>query len=104
MIRSAILLGVSSFLGTLLAQDCPPVATVLPNGTRAGTLDAASCQLTDRTPYIPYRLDLPVRGRIKIELMGSPSDQFLTLRDNTGVRLDSGVSLARNIEAGSYTV
>ena len=104
MIRSAIFLGVSSFLGTLLAQDCPPVATVLPNGTRAGMLDGTSCQLNDQTPYIPYRLDLPVRGRIRIELAGTPADQVLTLRDSTGARLDSGVSLSRSIEAGTYTV
>ena len=92
------------FLGSLAAQDCPPLATIPANGTLPGMLDAASCQLTDRTPYIGYRLDLPVHGRIKLELAGNPGDQFLTLRDASGVRLDSGTALVRPIEAGKYTV
>ena len=60
---STLMLGFGVSLGTLVAQDCPPVARVLPNGTLAGSLDAASCQLGNRTPYAPYRLDLPVRGQ-----------------------------------------
>src|SRR5436190_23783328 len=104
MIRRATLLGTSVFLGLLAAQDCPPLASIAVNGTLPGMLDAASCQLTDRTPYISYRLDLPVRGQIKLELAGSPGDQFLTLRDASGTRLDSGTSLTRPIEAGNYTV
>ena len=100
----AITLWMGVFLGSLAAQDCPPVARVLPNGTLTGTVDAASCQLGDRTPYTAYRLDLPVRGQIKIELSGNTSDFSLTLRDASGIRLDSGTGLLRAIEAGSYTL
>ena len=100
----AITLGVGVCLGSLLAQDCPPVTRVLPNGTLSGALDAASCQLSDLTPYAPYRLDLPVRGQIKIELSGNTGDYSLTLRDASGSRIDSGASLLRPIEAGSYTL
>jgi hypothetical protein len=100
----AITLGVGVCLGALVAQDCPPVARVLPNGTLAGTLDAGSCQLSDHTPYAPYRLDLAVRGQIKIQLSGNTADFSLTLRDGTGVRVASGASLLRSIEAGSYTL
>jgi hypothetical protein len=100
----AITLGIGVCLWPLLAQDCPPVARVLPNGTLAGALDAASCQLGDRTPYAPYRLDLSVRGQIKIELSGNTGDFSLTLRDASGIRVDSGASLLRPIEAGSYTL
>ena len=46
----AIGLGIAVCLWPLVAQDCPPIARVLPNGTLAGALDAASCQLGDRTP------------------------------------------------------
>jgi hypothetical protein len=101
---TTVALGIGVCLGSLAAQDCPPVARVLPNGTLAGALDAASCQLGDRTPYAPYRLDLPVRGQIKIELGGSTGDFSLTLRDASGSRVASGASLFRPIEAGSYTL
>jgi hypothetical protein len=100
----AITLGIGVCLGSLLAQDCPQVARVLPNGTLSGALDAASCQLSDRTPYAPYRLDLPVRGQIRIELSGATGEDSLTLRDASGIRIDSGASLLRPIEAGSYTL
>src|SRR6516162_9535410 len=98
----ALTLGVGVCLGALMAQDCPPVARALPNGTLAGTLDAGSCQLSDHTPYAPYRLDLAVRGQIKIQLSGNTTDFSLTLRDAAGVRVASGASLLRSIEAGSY--
>jgi hypothetical protein len=100
----AITLGIGACLGVLVAQDCPPIARVLPNGTLSGALDAASCQLGDRSPYTSYRLDLPVRGQIKIELSGNPGDFSLALRDTSGIRVDSGASLTRPIEAGSYTL
>jgi len=77
---------------------------VLPNGTVAGSLTAANCQLIDQTPYAAYRLDLPVRGQIKVELADNTTDFVLTLRDASGIRLDSGASLLRPIEAGSYTL
>ncbi len=64
----AMALGIGVCLGWLGAQDCPPTMRVLPNGTVAGSLNAANCQLIDQTPYAAYRLDLPVRGQIKIEL------------------------------------
>jgi hypothetical protein len=80
------------------------VARLLPNGTLSGALDAASCQLRDLTPYAPYRLDLPVRGQLKIELSGNTGDFSLTLRDASGTRVDSGATLLRPIEAGSYTL
>ena len=101
---SAMTLGIGVCLGALVAQDCPPVARAIPNGTLAGTLDAGSCQHGDHTPYAPYRLDLPVRGQIKIQLSGATSDFSLTLRDASGMRVDSGASLLRPIEAGSYTL
>jgi hypothetical protein len=99
----AIALWIGVCLGSLAAQDCAPVARVLPNGTLAGTMDAGSCQLGDRTPYAAYRLDLAVRGQIKIELSNT-SDFSLMLRDASGSRLDSGTGLLRPIEAGSYTL
>jgi hypothetical protein len=99
-----IMSGIGVCLGALVAQDCPPVARVLPTGTVAGSLDSSSCQLSDHTPYAPYRLDLPVRGQIKIELSGAAGGFTLTLRDASGIKVDSGAGLLRPIEAGSYTL
>ena len=100
----AMALAIGVCLRSLSAQDCPPSMRVLPNGTVAGSLNASNCQFTDHTPYAAYRLDLPVRGQIKIESGGNAADFVLTLRDSSGMRLDSGASLLRPIEAGSYTL
>src|SRR5215831_11149305 len=70
----------------LRAQDCPAISTLLPNATLAGTLDTTNCQLTDGSLYMPYRLDLPVRGQIKIDLSGTQSNLAIVLRDNSGAR------------------
>ncbi len=97
-------MGSCAFLGSLLAQDCAPVARLLPNGTVTGALDSASCQLLDTTPYIPYRLDLPVRGQFKLQAGPGLSDLKLILRDATGAQVVAGAALAAPVEAGSYTL
>jgi hypothetical protein len=76
---------------------------MLPAGTVSGTLDNGNCQLSDATAYAPYRLDLPVRGQLALDL-ATPNDFILILRDSTGAKVDSGLSIHRAIEAGSYTV
>ena len=92
-------------LATLLrAQDCPAVARVSPSGTLAGALGASSCMLNDGSSYVSYRLDLPVRGKIAIELSGTSGDLQMILRDESGTRLEVGSSIRRPIEAGSYRV
>src|SRR5215471_989488 len=88
----------------LHAQDCAAISSVLPNASLSGTLDATNCQLTDGSAYMPYRIDLPVRGRIKIDLGGAQSNLAFILRDNSGARIDSGTSIRRAIEAGSYVL
>ena len=79
----------------LHAQDCPAIASVLPNATLSGTLDATNCRLTDGSAYMPYRLDLPVRGQIKIDLGGGQSNLAFILRDGSGVKIDAGASLVQ---------
>jgi hypothetical protein len=88
----------------LRAQDCPAISPLLPNGTLTGALDTSNCHLTDGSSYMPYRLDLPVRGQIKIELGGIKSNLSLILRDGYGAKMDSGAAIRRPIEAGSYTL
>jgi hypothetical protein len=88
----------------LHAQECPAILSVLPNASLSGALDATSCQLTDGSAYMPYRLDLPVRGRIKLDLGGMQSNLSLILRDGNGQKIDSGLSIHRAIEAGNYVV
>jgi Bacterial pre-peptidase C-terminal domain len=85
-----------------LGQTCAP-ARILPVGSVAGTLDDSNCQLPDATAYAAYRLDLPVRGQIALDLATS-NDFILILRDATGAKVDLGLSIHRPIEAGSYTL
>lgn len=104
----AMRLGVVLMLGSgvglcpLWAQDCSPAAPILPTGTLAASLDSSSCLLTDGTAYAAYRLDLPARGQIRMDLTGATADLLLTLRDASGARVDSGAGIRRAIEAGSY--
>jgi hypothetical protein len=99
-----VTLTVGLFCSGLHAQDCPAISGVLPNATLSGALDATDCQLTDGSAYKPYRLDLPVRGQIKIDLGGMQSNLMLLLRDGYGEKIDSGSSIHRAIEAGSYVL
>jgi len=83
-------------------QTCAPTR-LLPAGNVSGTLDNSSCQLPDATAYAPYRLDLPVRGQIALDLT-TANDFILILRDSTGAKVDSGLSIHRPVESGSYTL
>jgi hypothetical protein len=83
-------------------QTCAPTR-LLPVANVSGTLDNASCQLPDATAYTAYRLDLPVRGQIALDL-ATPNDFILILRDSTGAKVDTGLSIHRPVESGSYTV
>ena len=96
---SGLLLGLS----WAYAQTCVPVR-MLPAGTLSGALDQSSCHLSDGTPYAAYRLDLPSRGQIQLDLTTPPPGLALILRDPSGKSLASGVSVHRPIEAGSYSV
>src|SRR5262245_44266143 len=98
-LAALIVLGVTSLSG----QVCAP-ARLLPAGLVAGVLDAESCLLSDGSAYQAYRLDLPVRGQIELDLPGLSADLVLILRDASGTKVDSGVSLRRAVEAGTYTV
>jgi hypothetical protein len=88
----------------LYAQECPAISSVLANATFTGTLDTTACQLTDGSAYMPYRLDLPVRGQIKIDLSGTQNNLALILRNGNGQKIDAGSSIHRPIEAGSYVL
>src|SRR5215470_13881460 len=90
-------------LGVLYGQNCSP-ASILPVATVSGTLDESSCLLSDGTLYAPYRMDLPSRGKLQITLDPGNADLILILRDSTGAQIGSGLSVQRNVEAGSYTV
>ena len=86
------------------AQECPAITGVLPNATLSGALDSANCRLTDGSAYMPYRLDLPVRGQARIDLSAAKTNLSLILRDSSGGKLDSGAAIHRSLEAGSYVL
>jgi hypothetical protein len=98
-----LLLGLGLHFGYLSAQDCPPVAHIWPGGTVSAALDSGNCRLGNGTPYAPYRLDLPIRGQIQMDMTGD-AGLALILRDSSGARVDSGTSIHRALEAGNYTV
>jgi hypothetical protein len=100
----AVLFGLVYLAGPAHAQDCPAIASLLPNSAVSGGLDATNCQLTDASAYLPYRLDLPARGQIRIDLSGTKANLAMILRDSSGARIDSGASIHRSIEAGSYVL
>ena len=95
----AIALGVCSLYG----QRCAP-SRLLPAGSVSGTLDGDSCLLSDGSAYQAYRLDLPVRGLLEVELPGLGGDLIVILRNASGAKVDSGVAIRRQVEAGQYTV
>jgi hypothetical protein len=99
-----VTMGIGVLLSPLRAQECPAVSRLQPAGTVSGSLAATNCVLNDGSSYIAYRLDLPVRGKIGIDLSGTSSDLQFILRDSAGARLDSGPAIRRALEAGSYNL
>ena len=104
MRRFLVAMAICVSIGPLRAQDCVPVSALLPGGMVSGTLGTSNCRLLDGTAYVPYRLDLPVRGKVVLSLAGNTTDFLLTLRDATGAKVDSGASISRPIESGHYTL
>jgi hypothetical protein len=100
LVFAAVLLGAAGIY-PLAGQVCPPTR-ILPVDHVSGALDDTSCRLADSSRLASYKLDLPARGTIGLTLTSSAFS--LTLRDATGAKLSSGSSIARPIEAGSYTV
>src|SRR5947209_19915248 len=90
-----LLLIIAIVAGRALAQSCAPVP-MLPTATASGTLNAASCTLSDGTPYDGYRVVLPVRGKLQLAITGVAS---ASLQDSTGAQIATGP-----VEAGTYTV
>lgn len=90
-------------VGYLSAQDCPPTAHIWPGGTVSASLDISNCSLSNGTAYASYRLDLPIRGQLQMDMTGD-AGLGLILRDAAGLRIDLGTSIHRAVEAGAYTV
>lgn len=99
--RIVLLLGLG--VASLAGQTCVP-APISPAGQVSGTLSAGSCSLSDGTPYDAYRLVLPTRGNVQIAMTPPVPNIVLMLQDSTGAQIASGVSLQRQVEAGTYTV
>lgn len=88
------ILGVSCLYGQPCAPSWLPVGDAV-----SGALDSESCLLQDGSAYQSYRLDLPVRGRLALELTAPDTDLVVILRDTAGRKMAAGA-----IEAGTYTV
>jgi hypothetical protein len=87
----------------LYGQNCVP-GSILPGAQVSGTLSSSSCVLSDGTPYTPYRLTLPVRGQLQLNLTPADGTAALVLRDGTGAQVAIGTAIQQEAEAGTYTV
>src|SRR5262249_46385798 len=96
-----VVLGIST--ACLHAQDCPATARLWPAATISASLDGTNYVLNGGAAYAGYRLDLPVRGQIQLDLT-TDAGFTMILRDASGARVDGGGSIHRSLEAGSYTV
>ncbi len=76
---------------------------IQPTDRLSGALDNSSCQLSDATAYTAYRLNIPSHGQLQIDL-STDANFAAVLQAASGARLDSGKSIRRPIEAGSYTL
>src|SRR5689334_16483555 len=97
-------IAITAFCRTLCAQDCPAVTRIPPAGMVSAAAADANCVLSDGTPYLAYRVDLPVHGIFSIQPSGAPADLKLILRNDAGARIASGATLRLPLEAGSYRV
>lgn len=85
------------------AQNCVP-AGILPGVPVSAALDSSACILSDGTPYVPYRLTLPVRGQLQLNLTPSDGSIVAILRDGTGMQVAAGAGIQQAVEAGVYTI
>ena len=98
-----LVIGLGFLACTLYGQNCVPSA-ILPGSTVPGSLDTASCTLSDGTPYTAYRLTLPARGQAQWKLNPNPAGLNITVQDSTGAQIASGASVQRPLEAGVYNI
>lgn len=87
----------------LHAQNCVPTTTQ-PGAQVSATLDSSSCQLSDGTPYAPYRLTASVHGQLQLNLTPADGTATLILRDATGAQIATGSAIQQQVEAGTYTI
>jgi len=92
--------------GTGLAQVCAPNAAVRPSAQITASLDASNCMLADGTWYTDYLVDFPSRGNWSAALASADGGPALTmvLRDQSGARIDSGPTINRTVERGTYHI
>jgi len=86
------------------AQNCIPAAPLYPNDSRLGELTAASCQLSDSTKVVEYRLVIPVRGTLQVIPKATGFTPSILIRDMRGHKVEYGTSISRYMEAGTYRV
>ena len=98
-------LGVLFFaaLAVLSAQNCVPTA-IPPGAQVSAVLDSTACTLSDGTPYVPYRLTLPVRGQLQLNLVPADGSAGVIVRDGSGMQVASGVAIQQAVEAGTYVI
>jgi hypothetical protein len=84
---------------------CAPPGPMPANGTTAGSIDSASCTLSDGTSFVAYSLVLPTRGNLQLTVKGAAGfAPSMILRNSSAHLLASGTSITHYSEAGRYVL
>ena len=65
-----------------------------PNGTQAGELTTASCQLPDGSSVYAFRVVIPVRGTLQLTPKGTGFTPSLIIRDADGHKVEAGATIS----------
>ena len=89
-----------------MGQVCAPTGTVRPSSQITASLDGTNCALADGTWFADYVIDFPSRGTWSASVTPADGATAFTvvLRDQSGSRIDSGTTIQRNVERGTYHV
>src|ERR1051325_2351976 len=92
--------------GLTHAQICAPTAVVRSNSQVTSKLGSSNCVLADGTWFADYLVDFPSRGMWSGSVTGADGTAVfkLLLRDQSGSMIDSGSSIQRIVDKGSYHI
>lgn len=89
---------------SLFGQTCATFRTIAPSATVQGRLDESQCLLSDGSIEESYRITVPRRGVLRLEIVSATPGFVVYLRDSSGFRIASGAKFEQHLESGLYTI
>ena len=89
---------------SLFGQTCATFRTIAPSAIVQGRLDESQCLLSDGSFEESYRLTIPRRGVLHVEIVSATPDFVGFLRDSSGFRIAGGAIFDQPVESGLYTI